>query len=511
MDYFDSIESAEARRRSAERLLGLSDRMLNAPRSEPFTVVRGSGGMPDIVVANKYGGMADAVNQFGGQLLGYQADRALSDSEQRRKEALSQLLGEVDSGETLDVRRAVALSQLGIDPRVIKSFSPGQSQEKDYLRANLSSIASSPAAIKAAEIAGLITPEQAITLTQEWERGKYTTQVENPTTALGNRLAMNPTDNSVIAAGLPGGAPVAGRTPVTQTQPTQQGGRPNLFVGQTGKPLVWEDTNGNFWGQDLNSGELRKMSDADFAGQQFEIAPDKIPAQGASQPPAPSGLDRFKKSPTQAPAPSAQQPAVNPALEAIIAAEPLSDSRSKRITDLRNEYEALRGTRSEVESAYNLVETAPKEIFGDRARMSQFLTSAGLDAGGTLGEFMQYLGKGLQSPEAAIADQNLLERKLLQMKLLGGSDTEKEFQWLSQNLPSAYSDPRTAQQFLERLVRTLKIAERAKQKRLEDATTRLPGTRRYRDEDPSTAYRDYYGESSREISPPDDADLRGAL
>jgi hypothetical protein len=375
--------------------------------------------------------------------------------------ALEQLLG---NGSEQSPMQAVALAEMGIDPRVIKSMMPTSAgDKKDYLAANVSSIGSSPAAIKAAQLAGLITEQEASELLDAWYEGKDVTQVANPTRAYSNRLELNPTENSLVAADIEVGAPVAGvsgAAPVTE--------KPIKDVSQNG------DGTATIFYVDGTTETIRDDS------QDPMVRNEK------------GGMTRVGT--------DSSMPQKQNRLEAFYTRTlPLPPEKAKVVETLRTELEGTKTLLSEMENATRMMKEAPQEVFGDKQQTSQFLQNVGVNTGGIMGEAMSMLGKGLQSPEAAIVNQTLLGQKLLQMKALGGSDTEKEFLWLSQNLPSAFSNPTTATEFMDRMTRAMRISARVKEKKAADAVRRIPGTKTYFTDTPEGAAYNYYDEACREL------------
>lgn len=476
---YDYIDEFRRRKLIAERL---ANRQAALDAEEPVkfstTVSTPFGG---ITVANPYAGINRAATAIRGGFLDKRIDEQIAAGETAKRQALKQLLGDIDTQDEYGNRRALttsqalALSDLGVNPGLVRELTEQArgAAAKNYLVSNAGAMGN-PAAIESMYLGGGFGPvgspealEKRDTLIQRAEGYLRTRLIDAPTTVAENRALIKPTPESLASrdAGMwpsAGGSGGTASRGVSGVREWQKGGKYTpgeiVFVAPTEFTTASSDPDAAV------IAELNKDARPTF----YKINDQRgmVPVS-ESDPVVQAALSGNA---------AGQQPSGKGYVERARDYGGIPEGMRERISKAK---EKLTGSEVAVEGMYkvqDLFDERGDQLFGDRARSSELLGNVAAEVGGPMGAVLSAWSKAMQNPSQVEANQALLMQALENMRSLGGNDTERELRTITANMPSSYSDPAAARAWIQGAVSKLSTAIEADRARLIDQTTFLPNS-----------------------------------
>lgn len=418
---YDLISDARKKQLISERLRE------DATRSRKFKPVSYTSDVGGIPVFNKYAGIQNAAMEIDNAVNNYYADKAEDKFLESRKNAIDNLLS--DGGEGgMDIKTALALNELGIDSSMVRAMMPRGGKTREQYLASMAGQLTSPPTIKAAYYSGAfgdVDSPEAIKIRDEMlasaENYWNTKQVINPTRAYENRLEIAPTDASIAAKNARGGATVSAGGAGGEWHEFDPSALPTdqpfiaTYDGKTNKPIAV-----------ITGDEAKNWKPAgNVTDEMFEQ----------------KGLPK---------------------------------ERVEKALKMDENIASMESQLGSLDMLSGVVNNPKTDLYSDKNRLGTYLTTAGGE--GFIGDAIRSIGKGLLSPDAVQAGEASLGVTLGKLKMMGGNDTEREFQWLSANMPSAFSDPESAKRYVAVINRMAKKAIIAQKMRKRDFLQRKEGT-----------------------------------
>lgn len=417
---YDLISDARKKQLVAERLRGGATRSLGL---KPVSYTSDVGGIP---IFNKYAGIQNAAMQVDNIVNDYYADKAEDKYLDAKRGAIEGVLANQEGG--MDIKTALALDELGIDSSLVKSMMPRGGKTKEQYLASMAGQLTSPPTIKAAYYSGAfgeVDSTEAIRVRDEllasadyyWN----TKQVTNPTKAYYNRFEIAPTDESVAAKNARGGA----------------------ATSSSGSGEEWHEF-------DPSALPTDQPFIATYDGETNKPTSIVVGEEAKNWKPAGNVTD------------------------ALFEQKGLPKERVEKSLKMDEDIAAMESQLGSLDMLSGVVNNPKTDLYGDKNRLGTYLTTAGGE--GFIGDAIRSIGKGLLSPDAVQAGEASLGVTLGKLKMMGGNDTEREFQWLSANMPSAFSNPESAKRYVAVMNRMAKKAVIAARMRKRDFLQRKEGT-----------------------------------